>query len=404
MMAKSQEMLAQANRIPIEQAPGPGFGPTDDGPRWYHENVDPTLQNMLNSVNKDDMVIHDAVTGANGNAFLDHLTKHQWQDDGLAAGGLFDWVAEDAQNDPTGRAASTAHSLADYTADHQKSLLNIPGADNQSLGQVNPELTRDMSRAFAPYLDDMVGNNLDNTNSEFFPPLDGGESQATNTRALMSVMYTDSQASETMYRQTGLNVEGYVQNAANSLIDGDPTSNNSAMLAAGKLQSALDLASFDETYDRTQNQQQAVQDSYSRRADLFDSLSGVASNTPIAGIAVDQISPYMKDVLVGPPPPNDSTAPTAPPRSDFPVQVKMAEALLQNQVGDPQIRQWLLDRVGHDGHLGVPPPSNATERGLFYDNITSYFEDIRGANTMMDEYWKSYSNFYLNAVPSIGGS
>jgi hypothetical protein len=350
------------------------------------------------------MVIHDAVTGANGNAFLDDLTKHQWQDDGLAAGGLFDWVAEDAQNDPTGRAASTAHALADYTADHQKSLLNIPGADNQSLGQVNPELTRDMSRAFAPYLDDMVGNNLDNTNGGFFPPLDGGEGQATNTRALMSVMYTDLEASETMYRQTGLNVEGYVQNAANSLIDGDPTSNNSAMLAAGKLQSALDLASFDEAYDRTQNEQQAVQHSYSRRADLFDSLSGLASNTPLAGIAVDQLSPYMKDVLVGPPPPSDSTAPTAPPRSDFPVQVKMAEALLQNQVGDPQIRQWLLDRIGDDGHLGVPPPSNATERGLFYDNITSYFEDIRGANTMMDEYWKSYSNFYLNAVPRIGGS
>ena len=93
LMAKSQEMLDISNQHSQ-------LAPTDDAPRWYHDNVDPTLQNMLNAVNADDMVIHDAVTGPGSEHFLNDLTNHQWQDDGLAAGGLFDWVGEEAANDP----------------------------------------------------------------------------------------------------------------------------------------------------------------------------------------------------------------------------------------------------------------------------------------------------------------
>lgn len=399
MMAKSQELLVKANEFP-NQLPAIGTTPIEDGVRWHHENTDPTLQNMLNSINKDDIVINDAVTGPGSEQFLDNLTKHQWQDDGLAAGGLFDWVAEDAQNDPTGRAASTAHALANYTAANQNDLLNIPGAGTASLGEVNPELTRDMSRAFAPYLDDMVGYNLDGTNAGVFNGFEDGD-QALKTRALMSVMYTDDQASEIIYQAAGADIEGYVTNAAGSLVDGDPTSDNSAMLAAGKLQSALDLSSFDEKYDESRNAAQAVQDSYDRRSRLFDTVSGIAGLTPGAGTGIGLVSPYMKDMFIGPPP-DGATTPTAAPRSDFPLQVKMAEALLQSPVGDPQIRQWLQDQLGDQPQFDVPPPQDRG-RNEFYNNITSYFEDIRGGNSMLEQYWKSYTNPYLNAQPRIDG-
>ena len=123
--------------------------------------------------------------------FLNNLTQHQWQDDGLAAGGLFDWVGESADHDSTGRAAETAHALAEYTSSHSNQLLNLPDAQGQSLGQVNPELTRDWARAFSPYVDDMVGKNTGDSNG-LFAPLDLDSTvEPANTRHLMSVLYSD---------------------------------------------------------------------------------------------------------------------------------------------------------------------------------------------------------------------
>ena len=142
---KSQQLLEQSNGWPV-----PGNDPMSDRPRWYHQLVDPTLQNMFNAVNKDDLVIHDAVTGSGGERFLNNLTQHQWQDDGLAAGGLFDWVGESAAHDSTGHAAETAHALAEYTSNKHNQLLNLPDTQGQSLGQVNPELTRDWAKGLLP--------------------------------------------------------------------------------------------------------------------------------------------------------------------------------------------------------------------------------------------------------------
>jgi uncharacterized protein YukE len=403
LMTKSQEMLAQSNQSPIPQAPGPGSDPMQDGPRWYHENVDPTLQNMFNAVNKDDMVIHDAVTGHGAGEFLDNLTRHQWQDNGLAAGGLFDWVGETAANDPTGRAAQTAHALAEYTSSPSGQLLNLPGTDSQSLGQVNPELTRDWSRAFAPYLDDMVGYDVGGNNAKF-DPLNGPEEQPLKTRALMSVMYSDHQASEIMFNQAGANIEKYIETAATSITDQGPTSDNSAMRAAGKLQSALDLGSFDESYDRLRNAQEAVQDSYSRRSGLYDIASGAVTDDP-RFVPAQVLSTYLKDVIIGPPPPENAITPTASPRNDFPVQVKLAEALIDHNVGNPEIRSWLQEHLGESGDFNVPSSDDDKRAyNLFYDNVTSYFTDISGADKLMDTYWDTYSSAYLNAPPHGGGN
>ncbi len=404
LMTKSQEMLAQSNQWPIAQAPGPGADPMRDGPRWYHENVDPTLQNMFNALNKDDMVIHDAVTGHGAGEFLDNVTQHQWQDSGLAAGGLFDWVGDTAANDPTGRAADTAHALAEYTSSHSNQLLNLPGTESQSLGQVNPELTRDWSRAFAPYLDDMVGQNVVGNNAEF-APLNGADEQPLKTRALMSVMYFDHEASDIMYRHAGASIENYIDAAATSLTDQGPTSDNSAMRAAGKLQSALDLGSFDESYDRLHDARQAVEDSYTRRSALYDLASGAVTDNP-AFAPVSLLSPYLKDVVIGAPPAEDSTIPTASPRNDFPVQVKLAEILIGHNVGNPEIRNWLQDQlIAGGGHFEVPSSTAETANyNHFYNQISSYFTDISGADKLMDTYWETYSSAYLNAPPESGGS
>ncbi|WP_185293229.1 EspA/EspE family type VII secretion system effector [Mycolicibacterium litorale] len=397
LMSKSQEILAQSNQWPIPHAPGPGVDPMQDGPRWYHENVDPTLQNMFNALNTDSTVIHESVTGHGAQEFLDDMTQHQWQDNGLAAGGLFDWVSADAANDPTGRAAETAHALAEYTSQFDNRLLNLPGTDNLSLGQVNPELTRDWSRAFAPYLDDMVGMNVSG-NEARFPPLDGIDEQPLKTRALMSVMYSDPEASEVMFSSANSFTEQYIERAANSITDSDPTSDNAAMKMAGKLQGALDLGSFDEKHDLLGDARQAVQESYDRRSRLYDLFSGAVGETSTQGGFASLLSPYLKEAVIGAPPDPNAEEPTATPRSDFPIQARLAEALLAQQVGNPDIQQWLNEKLGDKEHFNIPPskidPDGYTE---YYNKITSYFTGIFGADKLMDNYWETYSSAYLDA-------
>jgi hypothetical protein len=286
---KSQQLLEQSNGWPV-----PGNDPMSDRPRWYHQLVDPTLQNMFNAVNHDDMAIHDAVTGSGGDRFLNNLTQHQFQDDGLAAGGLFDWVGESAGHDSTSRAAETAHALAEYTSSHSNQLLNLPDAQGQSLGQVNPELTRDLARAFSPYMDDMVGMNTGDSN-ELFAPLDpdGGKLEPVNTRHLMSVLYSDhppldqpvdpnapKTASQIAMESAQSHMDKMFTMAADSVSDHTPGEDNFAMKTAGKLQGAMDLGAYDERFDATRDAATAAHEAYEMRSKVFDLVKDVVGEAP----------------------------------------------------------------------------------------------------------------------------
>jgi uncharacterized protein YukE len=395
LMTKSQEMLAQSNEWPIAQAPGPGSDPMADGPRWYHENVDPTLQNMFNAVNTDSIVIHDTVTGSGGEEFLNDLTKHQWQDDGLAAGGLFDWVGETANNDPTGRAAQTAHALADYTSSHSNQLLNV--VDDQSLGQVNPELTRDFSKAFAPYLDDMVG--MDVTGNSLFPPLDlDNDPRAMNTRALLSVLNSDDQAAQTIYNQGLANIDKYIDSAALSAADGNPVDDNFAMKSAGKLQHAMDLGAYDESLDRLHDAGQAARDSYERRSRLFDAAVTGVGQVPGVGGPAEVLGGFMKDFVIGPTP-VDPVGANMQVRDIFPVQVEMAETLLAAGAGDPALQAQLRETLSQDGSFNIPEQQRGGPKYQEFSNlVTSYLKSV-GAQDMANTYWNSYVGGFLSPEP-----
>lgn len=411
MMAKSQEILAQANQLPIEQAPGPGFGPTDDGPRWYHENVDPTLQNMLNSVNKDDMVIHDAVTGANGNAFLDDLTKHQWQDDGLAAGGLFDWIGEDPG---TERAGQTAHALAEFTST-DGDLLNLEGtfgygADGQSLGEVNPELTRDMARAFSPYFDNMVGVHPPEGDGGF-PALDTPGGDPTHTRQLMSVLYSDhppiggevdpnapQTASEIMTNSTQGHIDEMISTAAGTVIDGTPGEDSFAMKGAATLQAAMDLGAYDERFAATQNAAAAQEESYQLRSTLWDLSSAMVDEVPKVGGPTSSIAELSKQFFLGPEPVAPGVEPPGT-RDMFPVQMKMAEVFALAGAGDPQYLAE-LQKYMPGNEFELPKEATDSEYREFYNHVTSYLPRVGDpaiTGGMTDEYWRTYSRLIANA-------
>lgn len=106
----------------------------------------------------------------------------------------------------------------------------------------------------------------------------------------------------------------------------------------------------------------------------------------------------MKEAVIGAPPDPNAEEPTATPRSDFPIQARLAEALLAQQVGNPDIQQWLNEKLGDKEHFNIPPskidPDGYTE---YYNKITSYFTGIFGADKLMDNYWETYSSAYLDA-------
>ncbi|WP_049744570.1 EspA/EspE family type VII secretion system effector [Mycolicibacterium goodii] len=422
LLAKSQELLDQSNHLPMSQANMPG-GDAAERPRWYHEQIDPALQNMLNAVNKDDMVIHNAIVGPpqthepygnttvlspEGQKFLDNLAQHQWQDDGLAAGGLFDWVGETANNDINNRAADTAHALAEFTSNNHDRLLNLPGTDKLPLGQVNPELTRDWARSLSPYFDDMVGEHGNDSNGIFSPLDPDGTPSPENTRHLMSVFASDQPppnakaddghpltASEISFNGTKSHVEDALSQAALSIPDPSAGDNLQAMKHAGRLQAAFDLGTYDEAADRLQNEFDARHSAWELRSKLFDLAMFDVGNLPFPHTSeVSGAFSLGKEFLIGHEP-----TPGAPPNVNLPdtyqAEKVMVETLARNGYGDPSIFGGNL--IG--GELNPPNQTGSDAFNDFRQQMTDYLNGIDfrnpdptgGFNQMIDEYWKTYT-------------
>uniref|UniRef100_UPI003B8A712B TPR repeat region-containing protein n=1 Tax=Rhodococcus sp. TaxID=1831 RepID=UPI003B8A712B len=93
------------------------------------------------------------------------LLQFDWSDD-RGAPDLFGWIGENAipgaevsveQSEQAGRAATGLISLVtDGTSGQFESMMNLPGHDGRSLGEVNPALTQQIAQAVTPYLGDMA--------------------------------------------------------------------------------------------------------------------------------------------------------------------------------------------------------------------------------------------------------
>lgn len=140
------------------------------------------------------------------------LLSHEWDDNGAALGdGMFGWIADDAHvegdvptpaNQRAGEAAfGLAQILSSTEAADGSNLyerwldMGIPeGGQDDSLGQVNPELTRSMAEALSPYAGDLVGMPEDYTHTAGFGELGG----PIETVRVLSVLDGDIVAGTTM--------------------------------------------------------------------------------------------------------------------------------------------------------------------------------------------------------------
>lgn len=213
--------------------------------------IDPGVQEMLAAAGRDQMAVHNELAGVDGatpnNAFIEDLMTHQWADDGAAAGSLLNGTGAVPTDltDPTQiaqatRVGETMHAVDQWVGTHAPDLLNVDATGNQSLGQVNPELTQALADANKPFIDDMLGNSLDH--SQGFKPLDDlTNPEMPVMRDLFAVIDTNAAAAADLHEQAYANDLAYQANFEQSIIDGRiPDAGD--LHSAGTLRGVIDTA------------------------------------------------------------------------------------------------------------------------------------------------------------------
>lgn len=140
------------------------------------------------------------IDGLPDDKFLWDITHTVWPDHGDAAGALFSWTHDAATGAEAQIAGKTAHDLSAYLGAHGKELNHLPivGFGLHSLGELNPELVRDMAHGLVPYVNNISG--VSGGPPEFGEHLDDGtpiESGVSPVaKGVFSVLNTDESAAE----------------------------------------------------------------------------------------------------------------------------------------------------------------------------------------------------------------
>ncbi|MHC9294196.1 EspA/EspE family type VII secretion system effector [Mycobacterium sp. LTG2003] len=296
-------LLAQTREL-LEDFENKGF-PTYGDTAWGHENLDPTLQRMLQAASQDPTAVHDAIVGSDGstpnNGFIEDIYKHNWADNGISAGFLLP-----DETDTSVRAGETMHAFDDYAGRHYKELLNI--TDNQSLGQINPALAQELARANMPYIDDMVLANDDGTQG--FGSLDGldkagGDANMPVTRGLFAVIDSDPTANRIFGGAAANEWRGLIADYSSSLVDG-PRPDTGALQSAGYLQRMMDQGEFLNQYDQTGDTKEAAKKAMEARGVWYDAIHDAVGFVPKADTALSIYDALpgdtLRDFFVGQPP------------------------------------------------------------------------------------------------------
>ncbi len=153
-----------------------------------------TANDVLATAGGDHQAVHDIVRDS---AYQDNFMKGalttDWSDNGKAAGDMFRWTGDAANGPDAKMAAETASAYGAYVGDHEPELLHI---GNQTLGQVNPELTRGLAHGLTPYISDIAG--LSGGTHDGFGQLDTPTAQSDGSmpiaKGIFSVLSTDDAA------------------------------------------------------------------------------------------------------------------------------------------------------------------------------------------------------------------
>jgi hypothetical protein len=369
MLAESRELLGDSE----------GHTFPDWGTDWNHQNLDPTLQDLISASSHDPIAVHDAFAGVDGkspnNDFIRDVYQHDWADNGAAAGELF----PDAK-DHSERAGQTMHAFDAYAGEKYKDLLNMNGG-RESLGEVNPNLVQALAEANKPYVDDMAGANIDGTKG--FDKIDSG-ANANNMRGLFAVIDSDPTAETNFNKNTTNTWRDIIASYSHDLAKtGIP--NGELLAAAGKLSGAQDMGQYIHQLDMGKSAYEASTEAWEKKGQWYDFAHGVVSEIPkaqdVLGIFDKFTGDPLRDLFVGEKPmPGTATPMTL--RDPMEVTVPIAEYLIDQKVGD-------LGKLAPYVHNGVLDPT--APRMLIED----YISRVGGNNELPYVDW---SNAYQSSI------
>jgi hypothetical protein len=308
--------------------------PWEPDPIPPHADLERTASSVLEVVSGDHQVVHDAITGQvePGNEFRDefkvnsehllyNLTHEEWDDNGAAAGSLFDWTKSAATGPEADIAAGTAHTYADYIGSHSNDLLHLNGNNviglegTHTLGDVNPHLTRAVAEGLTPYINNIAGLS---GGLPGFEPLDGQASfdafAMGDTKGLFAVLNSEQTTAELwnaeVYKQALLHETAFAKDPSNFGADAHLTS--SAMLRG--LVDAGSVGAFD-AFAQNQNQIDASLQEWKEFG--YDAALTTLSSTgaslpgagPMTGEMIDKVGGALRDEIIGTTTPIDPADP-----------------------------------------------------------------------------------------------
>ncbi|MFI5509060.1 hypothetical protein ACIA48_16440 [Mycobacterium sp. NPDC051804] len=402
LLDKSEEVLHGTHNPP--------YYPWSENVEWTQQRIDPAVQDMLSAAGRDQMAVHSELVGAGGrpnnDAFIEDLFTHQWADDGAAAGTLLNGtgavptdLTDPTQVEQATRAGQIMHAVDSYIGgDNTPKLLDIPGTDGQSVGQLNPELTQALAEANRPYIDDMLGNSLDD--SQGFRPLDDMKNpEMPVMRDLFAVIDSNADAATTLNSQAYLNGLQYQANFEQSIIDGG-TVNTGDLQSAGTLRGVIDSAANIADNDAIAygNLQDVL--AYESRGMWFDVAKTIGGEIPGVSTILDWSDKVPGDplhqIFVGDAPAGADPTYIAQQSSEM-MQYAVAQRLIDANLGDPSVFGE-FDLI--DPETNQLKPIKQDEFGDFRSAFTDYF---MGIDPTVKAGIEDYEDAYRDALPTPTG-
>ncbi|MFV0493991.1 hypothetical protein [Mycobacterium sp.] len=292
--------------------------PASNGRSSLRDNpFDPVVAGVLAAASPDHRAVHDMLTGPDGAAFLDSLTRHHWSDGGKAVGSLFDWTQSGARGPDSAIAGGTARAYASYLGANEPQLLHLPG--NHTLGQVNPDLVRSIARGLTPYVGNIAGTS--GAVAEFGGSLENGEGSAASgtmavAKAVFSVLSTDHDASDQFNgaadRQALLAESGYGREFVDhpSALNSYNENLHDAATLRGLVAAGVRNAAIADVENHQLSEDTALHTEYDHRKSAYElaakGLSGAAGLIPgvgpSAGLGVGMLTTALENDVVGPAP------------------------------------------------------------------------------------------------------
>ncbi|MCV7280832.1 hypothetical protein H7J88_14375 [Mycolicibacterium flavescens] len=290
-----REMMRKADRMMDAPLFEKSTGQPGDGSRPQYDVV---LQDIFDSAGRDHQIVHDHITGTHGDDgqdFMMDVSTHEWNDDGKAAGGLFEWTKD--ANNPI--AAETANVYAEFLGRESDNLLAIDG--NRQIGDINPELVKAFSNGLMPYQEELVEENPSVDTA--FEPLDDLGSSMDKTKGLFAVIDSQPDAArefnEAAYRKALAMQESFAQLARENpgLTGFDKRLDD--LQSSARMLSVIDGGMHQETLSNIENgkmnAEQALENAKQSHEFKKDILRSIFSYGP----GGDLVTNSMADLLAG---------------------------------------------------------------------------------------------------------